>query len=584
MFDFLYNQIYFLGLRTIRYSKRFFKWLGALLFSPVKAVGTLLLTAAIIIDKFALKTFHEVMDDIRDLVSEAKRVSADIAGISAEKSKNRFKTFLRYIGVALRRYKRVFVYTLNIVLPIAGLVFLISVVNAWSSTIFALEINYNDEIIGYVRNEAVYKEAHEQAVKRLDLSAASSSVVGNGSDTRELIGNADYKLKRVKRSQINDSSAICDKLIEKSDSKITNACGVYIDNNFICAVKNETDALSVFDSVLSAHETGEENAVVSFVEDIEYVQGLYPDNEDIVWDADKLSQKLNSKKSEARYYTVQAGDTVSQIAQNFDMKSSEIFELNPELKENIYVGQKILLSGEVNFVRVQVTKTEKRTVDVPFKSVKVNTDSLYVGDKRTVTKGVNGIEEITELVTYIDGVRVSSKEVSRNTVREAVDEKIQVGTKKNYYGGGGGASGPITSYGGKFVWPTIGAKSVSSYYGKRSLGGWHGGIDIVRSGGSTGCPVVAAESGTVTLARYNGAYGYCVIINHGNGLSTLYAHMQPGSIRVSAGQHVSRGQQVGRIGGSGNVTGPHLHFEVRVNGTKVNPAPYLGISSKSNYR
>ena len=194
-------------------------------------------------------------------------------------------------------------------------------------------------------------------------------------------------------------------------------------------------------------------------------------------------------------------------------------------------------------------------------------------DSRVVTKGVNGLEEVTELVTYIDGVRVSSKEVSRKTIREAVDEKIQVGTKTHSYSSGGGGS----YTGGKLGWPTIGAYSISSRYGYRNFGdGWHGGIDIVRPGGSSGCTVVAAESGTVTFAGWYGSGGYTVIINHGGGLTTMYCHMQPG-LKVRTGQYVSRGQAIGKIGATGYVTGAHLHFEVKVNGNNVNPAPYLGI-------
>ncbi len=571
MSEIIYNQIYYLGIQTIRYGKRFFRWLLSLLLKPVKAIGTLLFTIIIVVDKFALKTFHEIMDEFRELAADAKKVSFKLSAENAGSKIGVFKRLGHYIRVAYRKYKKAFIYVFNITLPVLSLLFLFNVIGAWNDVTFALEINYNDQIIGYVRSEAEYKEARELAFDRLDLSA-SSSAPSNTVEETELIGDADFKIKPVKLSQLNDAAEVCDKLIANSESKITNACGIYVDNTFICAVKNETDALSVLDNILAEHETDEENAVVSFVEDIEYVQGLYPDNEGTVKDASYLSEKLNSKKNEAVYYTVQAGDTVSGIADKFDMKSSEIFNLNPKLKESIQIGQKILISSEVNFIQVQVTKTETRKVEIGFDTIKVNTSSLYKGDSKVVTKGVNGLEEVTELVTYIDGVKVSSKEVSRTTIREAVNEKIQVGTKTHSNSSGGG------SYtGGRLGWPTIGAYSISSRYGYRNFGdGWHGGIDIVRPGGSSGCTVVAAESGTVTFAGWYGSGGYTVIINHGGGLTTMYCHMQPG-LKVRTGQRVSRGQAIGKIGATGYVTGAHLHFEVKVNGNNVNPALYLGV-------
>jgi len=432
MFENIYNQIYYIGIQTMRYSKRFFKWLWALILKPIRMIGTLIFTVLILIDKFALKTFHESVTEFKKLITDAQGVSDKIAEAKTEGKGKFFKKIAGYVKKAYFRYRKAFLYVLNIALPVVSLIFLINVATVWLDTTFALEVNYNDKTIGYVQSESVYKEARELAYDRLDVSATSSVVTDEGEET-ELIGDADYKIKPVKLSQINNASEICDKLIENSDSKITNACGIYIDNSFVCAVKNETDALSVFDSILAEHETGEENAVVSFVEDIKYVQGLYPDNESTVKDASYLSDKLNSKKSEARYYTVQAGDTVSQIAQKFGMKSSQIFNLNSELKENIYIGQKILLSNEVNFLRVQITKTETRKVEVPYETIEVKTDKLYVGDKKTITNGVNGVVEVTELVTYVDGVRVSTKEVSRTTISEPVDKKVQVGTKKNSY-------------------------------------------------------------------------------------------------------------------------------------------------------
>ncbi len=568
IFDAIYKQIYYIGIQTIRYSKRFFNWLLALLLKPFKVAVALVTTVFVVIDKHGLKAFHESVNDLKKLINDAKAVSYKQSDNKVKLP--RYKRFLHYVQEAFRRYKGAFVYVLNFVLPIVSLAILVNVIMGWSESTFALEINYNDEVIGYVQNEAVYNEARKLAYDRLDIKVASAGMAGGNSEDSSLIGTAEYKIKRVKRSQINEASEICDSLIEKSDNKITNACGVYIDDTFICAVKNETDALSVFDSILAKYETDDENAVVSFVENIDYVQGLYLDSETIIKDAAFLQDRLNSNKSDAKYYTVEAGDTISGIAQKFDMSTAELLRLNPNAENSIAIGEVLLLSKEVSFIQVQTTKTEYTEVEIPYETIKINTSSLYVGDEKVITKGENGVQQVTELVTYIDGVKVSSKEVSRTVIKEAVSEKVQVGTKKN----------PSTSSsygytGGKLAWPAIGATSISSPYGYRNFGdGWHSGIDIVRSGGSSGCTVVAAEGGTVTFAGWYGSGGYTVMIDHGNGLTTMYCHMQS-SLRVSSGQRVSRGQAIGKIGSSGYVTGAHLHFEVKVNGRSVNPMNYL---------
>ena len=122
---------------------------------------------------------------------------------------------------------------------------------------------------------------------------------------------------------------------------------------------------------------------------------------------------------------------------------------------------------------------------------------------------------------------------------------------------------------GKFIRPYYG--SVTSRYGAR-WGRNHNGIDY---GGRTGDPVKAADGGTVTFAGWNnGGYGYMVIINHGNGKETYYAHLN--SVGVKKGQKVAQGSVIGRLGNTGRSTGPHLHFEIRINGRPVNPAGYVG--------
>lgn len=559
--DTIYRQIHYIGVQTMRYGKRFFNWLLSLLLKPVKAFGMFVFTIFIVVEKHFLKAFHSRTDEWKAIVEQTKRNPETADGKRGKKSSAKAQ---------FKRYKSVVYYMGNLVLPVITLFILISVLSFWSNSAFALEVNYNDETIGYVQNEAVYKQAREMAYDRLDINTASVGLPQEEGKESKLIGDAEYKIRRVKRVQLNDASEICDKLIEKSDNKITNACGVYVEGNFICAVKNETDALSVFDSILAEHETGEENAVVSFVENIDYVQGLYLDSDKVIKDAEYLQNKLNSSKSENKYHVVEDGDTIFDIAQKNSVSVSRLYELNPELTETLQIGQKILVSKGVDFIRVQTTKTEYKEAEIPFETVTISTSSLYVGDKKTVTKGENGVEQIAELVTYIDGVRVESKEISRTTIKDAVSEKIQVGTKKQNASSNssGGAKG-------KLRWPTIGANQISSPYGKRNFGdGWHGGIDIVRPGGSSGCTVVAAASGVVTFAGWYGSGGYTVMIDHGNGLTTMYNHMQ-NTIKVKTGQRVSSGQAIGNIGATGYVTGAHLHFEVKVNGKNVNPALYL---------
>jgi murein DD-endopeptidase MepM/ murein hydrolase activator NlpD len=139
----------------------------------------------------------------------------------------------------------------------------------------------------------------------------------------------------------------------------------------------------------------------------------------------------------------------------------------------------------------------------------------------------------------------------------------------------GGASHGSGKYAGTFTWPTPGYTHVSSPFGMRMhpilhVRKMHTGIDIHVPYGAR---IVAAGNGTVIYAGVRGGYGNCTMIDHGNGLVTVYAHQS--RILVRSGQRVTAGQAIGKVGSTGLSTGPHLHFEVRVNGTPVNPLNYL---------
>ncbi len=520
-------------------------------------------------DKFVLssvKSFHEEWVFFRSEVKEARvriRESVRKSPLSF------FKIFNHYVDVAIKRHPHMFSKALNVILPVLGLAVLVATINHWSTSTFALEVESGGQEIGYVENESVFVEAQNLVKERFDSEVTTSN------ENVDLTPK--YKVVTVDANELTDSETISDNIVENSKGDCVYACGVYIDGEFICALRSETDATQVFNNILDEYKTDDENAVVGFVEDVQYVQGLYADNDDVIWDSQKLSDKLKTTKSEAKYYTVQTGDTVSQIANANGLKASELFELNPDLSETIKVGDQILVSNEVNYVRLKVVKTEVTEEEIAYNTVKTNNSNLYKGTTKTTQKGVKGLDKVTNLVTYIDGVRVSSEEIGRETIRAAVDEKIDVGTKKATYYGSSTGSYTSSSYvkgSGSMIWPAVGCYTVTSPYGYRGSS-FHLGIDL-SGGGAYGKSVVAAASGTVTAAGYSGSYGYRVVISHGNGLSTTYAHMVAGSICVSTGQYVSAGSAIGKVGSTGNSTGPHLHFEVRINGSTVNPAPYIG--------
>ena len=186
---------------------------------------------------------------------------------------------------------------------------------------------------------------------------------------------------------------------------------------------------------------------------------------------------------------------------------------------------------------------------------------------------------INEKKTILSGVRSRQERLERiNAQLEADSDEIQALLSAPSPSAGDGGGGPAPSVGspragGQFMWPANGTVTsgfgyrIHPIFGTRTL---HAGIDI---GAAYGSGVWAANGGTVSFVGAMSGYGNVVVVDHGGGLATTYNHLS--AFSVSSGQSVSRGQQVGAVGCTGYCTGPHLHFEVRVNGTPVDPMPYL---------
>ena len=476
-----------------------------------------------------------------------------------------------YIKAAFRLHDNLLKTTFNILLPVGALAVFILTINYWNGVTYALEVVYNDNSIGYISDESVYIEARDLVKDRLSSGAYSINTVEEtvaASPAADF--NARYSLKLVSIDELNDARTISDKIIENSVDNLTHACGIYIDGEFICAVKNEADAKTVFDNILAEYEEDARTNgyVVGLDETIDYVQGLYPDETRIMWDATKLSDTVNGK---SMHHTLTATDTAQSVAEFYGISEEQLKSYNPGYDfESIKAGDQITVSSSDKLVSIRKTVTTTSTRDIKFETVTKRDVTKYSGYRSVTQKGVNGTERVTKTQIYIDGV-LKDTDYGYETITEPVDEIITVGTKTSY---NGVYIGSASKKG--FLWPAPSCHYVSSAYGWRSRG-WHTGIDLVKAGGgANGTPVIASRSGRVEVVqRSNSGYGNMILINHGDGYKTRYAHMITGSMTVSVGQYVEAGQTIGKVGSTGNSTGPHLHFEVIYNGETYNPANYI---------
>ena len=168
----------------------------------------------------------------------------------------------------------------------------------------------------------------------------------------------------------------------------------------------------------------------------------------------------------------------------------------------------------------------------------------------------------------------AAEEAAKNAANNANSGGASGGSGGNSGGGGSSGGGSATSL-SNLQWPVPSCTLITSRFGYRvapttGASTYHGGLDI---GAGMGASIVAAGAGDVIYAGANGGYGNCVMIDHGNGVVTVYAHMS--SIGVSYGQYVTAGQYVGAVGSTGVSTGPHCHFEIRINGVQTDPAAYF---------
>jgi len=243
-------------------------------------------------------------------------------------------------------------------------------------------------------------------------------------------------------------------------------------------------------------------------------------------------------------YTVVKGDTLWSISQRYDVKMTSIISVN-NLKEisRLSIGQKLKLT----ITNMDIAKAEGYSQDAEAEEI------IYY-----VKKGESLWSISREYNVKLESI------IAANSITDA--SKISTGQQLRIPNVPGARSNICN-----FIWPVRGR--ITSPYGMRVLNGrkeFHAGIDI---GGPTGTNIVAAESGRVSYAGYMRGYGNVIILSHDGGYSTVYGHNSVNLVKK--GQYVKKGSIIGKVGRTGNATGSHLHFEIRLSGKPVNPLAYL---------
>ncbi|MGB9679563.1 MAG: peptidoglycan DD-metalloendopeptidase family protein [Minisyncoccia bacterium] len=389
------------------------------------------------------------------------------------------------------------------------------------------------------------------SVKRLIENLYEKEVKKSG--TNVVINQSiNYKRIRVSKNLITNPKEI-ETVISNSLTFDHRSGAIFVDEKFITALKTTEEAKHLLDTIKSKYSKDSDKTY--FKENVE-VKSLYIDKKNIL-SFDKALETIQKPAKSSIKYTVKENDNLWTIARDNNMYIEDILKVNPGLTENLMPGQTINLTAEVPIITVISEKKVTYKDEIPFEIKYQKNDSLYTNESKVLKEGEKGTKEIIAIIKCYNGIEVSREIEQEKILTEAVSKVVAVGTKKP----------PITVATGSFNYPLRG--TITSRYGQR-WGRLHTGVDIAASEGS---PIYAADGGKVIFSGWESGYGYVVKVDHGNRYMTYYGHAS--KLLVSTGEKVYKGQKIALVGSTGHATGPHLHFEVRIDGVPVNPLPYL---------
>ncbi len=356
------------------------------------------------------------------------------------------------------------------------------------------------------------EEVFDQALQDITQRLA----VSTGQDH---IADPEFSFGMLQGQPLMDQDELAAALVEHTDS-LCEAYGLFVNGQLLTAAAEQETLRAALDGYLDGFLADTEQERAAFVGDVTIEDGLYP------------TAAVDSP-AQARAEIAAGGTDQAQL-------------------------------------RVKVIREETYEEEIPFSTVEIPDETHLEDYRKTQVAGVNGVAAVTAQVTYVDGREVERKVISSQVVTPPVDQQELVGTMtiSQYEEQQALAAAQMAQNDYELEWPVGGYNYISSYFGDDR---GHKGYDIAAQSGT---PIYAAEAGEVVSINSSGsAYGLHFVVDHGNGLQTLYAHCS--SIDVSVGQRVARGETIAAVGRTGRATGNHLHFEVWEDGYVVNPSGYF---------
>lgn len=417
------------------------------------------------------------------------------------------------------------------------------------------EYSYNGKSLGYV-------DSQEEITDVLDIAGTMLTANSSGDTEIRFEANQNVTFRQVdaRGKSIDNADIAVNKLVYMTDIE-TEAYGVYDGNSLVAVVKSSEDAEMLLEQAkhyLSEPDRGMELVSSEFTNDLD----IRPINVLLTSvQSNKAAVKMMTEGGTMEiYHITEENETMNDLVRTFGADEASIFnEDNSETAADVTAGDKICVHEVIEPVSVKMVEKGRMKEIIPYETIKQDSEDYYKGDTYTKQEGVDGVQIFDGTITKVSG-EVTKRDGDVEQIKAKKDKIILVGT----------AERPKTAPTGTYGMP-IHSYTLSSNFGYR-WGRLHSGIDMAAP---TGTPIFASDGGTIQRAGYYGGYGLCVEVNHENGRVTRYGHCS--RLLVNVGDKVYQGQNIALVGNTGHSFGSHLHFEVILNGTPVNPRPYLGI-------